>query len=479
MINRNHIQMILLCAFVYALPYTLASAFYIDDADRSYSGLSNMALNGRPLADIVMMFVSFGNNVVDISPATYILSATTIFIATYIFMMKSGISGLTLVMSSTAACFSPFILQNFAYKFDSITMGLAISLVIFSSISFSIGRLLGVALASLMLVCSLSLYQPSINIYFALVAVLVLIDIYKHQACNINFIFDKFSALLISIIVYYFVIVPLSVTGGYAEKHGKVSTSILDTVINNVVNFYNIINSGLSGIHGKLISFFILAPIVILILIAVKITSSNKTITNKIFYILFSATCVLITYLSIGGLLLPLAQPIYAPRVLIGFSGVCVASCLIWSVVLGKKAKYIIGITAIAAISCVYAYGNALKSQAENDRFLLSMIAKDFIDMNKEARYMIVDRKPDIAPGVVAAARNFGIIKSITPSYVRFGWMFTNQMVAKLGVDLKYKFGKDHKEYINKLCSSAHNNNYLYSYGIVDDTYVLTFNKCK
>lgn len=99
--------------------------------------------------------------------------------------------------------------------------------------------------------------------------------------------------------------------------------------------------------------------------------------------------------------------------------------------------------------------------------------------MNKDAKYMIIEKKPEIATGVEAAARNFGIIKTITPSYVRFGWMFSNQMMAKLGVDLKYKFGEDHKQYIDKLCKNNHSINYLYAYGIVGDSYVVDFNKCK
>lgn len=480
MINKNHFQVILLCAFVYSLPYALSSAFYIDDADRSYSGLSNMALNGRPLADVIMMLVSAGSKVVDVSPATYILSALAIFTATYVYMKMAGVNGHTLLISSTAACFSPFILQNFAYKFDSITMGIGIGLAILASCHKTVvSRTAGVVLSALLLVGSLSLYQPAINIYFSLVCSLILVGIYINQQLDTKLIIDKFLSFLISIAVYYFIIVPLSVTGGYAEKHGKVSSSLLDTVTNNAISFYRVIDSGLAGLHGKIITLFITSPILILLLIAIKFLPSGNKALSKVFYISFSAACVAIIYSSIGGLLLPLAQPIYSPRVLVGFSGVCISSCLIWSVISRKNAKFIIAITAMASLSCVYAYGNALKAQAENDRFLLSSIAKDFIDMNKDAKYMIIEKKPEIATGVEAAARNFGIIKTITPSYVRFGWMFSNQMMAKLGVDLKYKFGEDHKQYIDKLCKNNHSINYLYAYGIVGDSYVVDFNKCK
>ncbi len=87
MSHRNKLFAFLMgMSLLYVLPVILADRPYIDDLGRSVLGYTWWGLNGRPLSDVVMIALSMGHPILDLSPLPLLLGITilSLTLAAYI-----------------------------------------------------------------------------------------------------------------------------------------------------------------------------------------------------------------------------------------------------------------------------------------------------------------------------------------------------------------------------------------------------------
>ena len=122
-------------AIIYVLPIMLANVSYTDDMGRFLDGYGWRG-DGRIFADYVLLATSFGNGIVTVFPFSLILSAIIFAISGIIISSVSFDSDSKLKrLSGFIFIASPFLLENMAYKFDSLPMSLS---VFFAALPFLI-----------------------------------------------------------------------------------------------------------------------------------------------------------------------------------------------------------------------------------------------------------------------------------------------------------------------------------------------------
>ncbi len=156
-------------AVLYVLPLLLASAYYVDDMGRSYRGYGWDA-DGRNFASLIVNAMSFGNGVMSSFPYSTIISAVIFLYCGYLLVdMLSKAENINKILLSSILLTSPFLLENLAYRYDSIPM--AISLLVVISPYRLINNRLFIPASTISVFLSLGLYQIS-AIFFVSVGLL-------------------------------------------------------------------------------------------------------------------------------------------------------------------------------------------------------------------------------------------------------------------------------------------------------------------
>ncbi|HCQ6946067.1 TPA: hypothetical protein OL694_004823, partial [Enterobacter hormaechei] len=82
-LDKKLFSMILLMSLIFFLPIILSSHYYVDDLGRSIYGYSKWSENGRPLADLLFLSLSFGPQLPDISPLPQLLALGILSLSVY------------------------------------------------------------------------------------------------------------------------------------------------------------------------------------------------------------------------------------------------------------------------------------------------------------------------------------------------------------------------------------------------------------
>lgn len=156
--------------FLFCFPLMYADVYYVDDVVRSQTGYLGWSKLGRPISDMVIQFFSFGGKGIDVSPLPLILSALLMAYAIVVISkgLTSRITSGSIVVASVAIV-TPLYLHNLAYRYDSLSMTLAVLCAVYAW-KFSLNGNVKSHLCSLVsLLATLCLYQPCAIIMASLV----------------------------------------------------------------------------------------------------------------------------------------------------------------------------------------------------------------------------------------------------------------------------------------------------------------------
>ncbi|EMQ3038445.1 glucosyltransferase domain-containing protein [Escherichia coli H10] len=470
---------LLAISFIYAYPIIFSDRFYIDDLGRSLLGYTRWGNNGRPLADILMTLISFGYPLIDISPLPQLLSLIFICasVSLYAVVNFDSLNKKKLVLVSLLFVCNPFLIENLSYKYDSLPMMISAGVLF---LCFSIpNKYFSFALSILFIISSLSLYQASISIFVCL-SIIEFIKEYiihgiKINKCILNQI-ARFFQLSISYITYSLLIARNYVAGDYNKSHSELifnSDNYIEMLSSNMVKYYGWIKSFYIGIPSVFIFIFSLSFCFSVFHFFYQQRNKTSNLNSIARTVILTASSFLVLIASFLHLCL-LREPVFSPRVMIGF-GVFI---MFIGIIISSNRLGIMSMALFVFSSMIlsYSYGNSMKSQLEIDRYIATSINIDISQLNNDIKYISVIGKMPSAKQLELSKIRFPIISSLVPIYINNNWGWAGMLLSHYGGNYEFKIMSRHErnEYCELKPSIKNNNYYLYTKGNV---VVIDFNK--
>ena len=398
-------------ALLFIYPLIQAGIYYRDDLDRSITGYYGWRGLGRPFADILTRFFSAsGHYNLDLFPYTMLascifLGASALALSKH--LIKSDIPNANMV--AALLIFNPFILQNIAYRYDSLGMSIAFFLAVVAYTYKNKNLTIEVATKLIAGVLSLTLYQPCANIFIGLLAIDVIIIATKKDVKvkeSIIFLFKK-TILFVS----FFLIYMLS----FSPKNNSRAELIhldqegLEHLAKTLIALKEMV---LSYLYHPVYIYFAIPILISCVFMLIAYRTNIKQIAS---FILYGAVSFLIFIISLMGPTLLLQDAPVLPRTLVSFSVILVIIA-IPIMRFAPRFKYAALIPVIASLAFSAQLSNAMKSQQEYENFVFSMIAQDIathkdivsigtvgqLNKNERAR-LLIDNKPLIGHFVFPA----------------------------------------------------------------------------
>lgn len=470
-LKRNGIYFSLALGGLYVIPIILANFYYVDDLARSVAGYARWSDNGRPLAEYIIKGMSFGGRVIDLAPLPLILSVLVVVLSGYYYCFKAGIEGkVTVAITSVSLLISPFYLQNISYRFDVFTMSLSVAACVLSAaVLLNRSGYVRLLLSGLLIVSSLSLYQSSANICIAMIGINALVSYRTSRFKSTVLESVRYAiTIVVALLFYKFCIASVFVSGVYSESHAE-SASSMESVIKAINAYAWMFKETFIGNYGKAMSLLAIIP-----LVAIMYHVAVKKDARFLIVSVLSIGSIVFSYI---GVLIALHDPVIYPRVLVGFCGIIFSSFVITSYFF-KKLTPVLIVPVAASILLSYSYGNALSSQNEKENFIFSLVARDIIN-NDGINKIRFSGTASLSQSASNASEKSGIIKMITPSYIRSDWMFGAFKLHRMGVRVEHDSNIDLQASLAKGCLNPASRNSLYSVVRVGDTLIFDFNKCR
>lgn len=376
---------LLVLSLLYAVPLFFDGRYYLDDMPHAMNGLTLWEQDGRPLASLISSLASFQipsfttPALLDISPLPQIMGLAALAygasrLASALFEDEPDIWQCLVVFPVIA---SPFMLQNLSYRFDALTMGLAVMLALLASLPAGNGWR-QILWGAFQLLAALGLYQAAINMFAASTALLCLALTWNRQAGFKALVLGNIAKLVLALLAYG-LIIKLSggLTGDYAATHSKLIALDASGLATLLFNFQ---------FGNFFVSEFVAdAPLLAMAMGASIVIFSGRLIVEGKAYgsaqrMSVALLGLIVLVASIMGILLVLSQPVVRPRTLLALSMLLVyAGFAFHELLAGRQAIMRAGLVLATAWFFTLAYGlaNAAQDQTRFDSYLATTIATD------------------------------------------------------------------------------------------------------
>ena len=491
---------ILLALYVPILyPILRADRYYNDDLKRSLLGRQSWDATGRPLTNLLMRALQcYDYAMVDISPFAQ-LAAVAVLAGIGALIGRRYVTGspwLAALVSFPIGA-QPFFLENLSYKFDALSMSLAMLLALLPIIALKSDRR-GWWLGILALFASLNLYQAAINAYL----IFVLLDVVLAQLGGESprRLFAQFLQWILQAgiaLLAYQLIVGIHVNGWVKEKSEKIhSLAQLQLVKVNIADFYEFIGGSFNEhwwmYFGPVLLILGLFPVVVGIRYATKARREQPVWISVALF----ATAFLMPFVALAcvpGLMLLLVSPPIAPRELVGIGALLAASLIVMQASLQqwhRSDKWSLSAASMLAIGmCVIAsaYGNALGAQKKYEERIAARLADDLAELNAggSAHAILLDGSAGYSSITAHIAEQFPLIRTLVPTYLSAEDMFHTHIFlmyylsdfADLRLDTDAEALALKPTLLARTCQMpAARRTRAYSLYMVDATAVVTFN---
>lgn len=429
---------------IYFLPIIMSDRPYIDDLGRTLYGYTGWGANGRPLSDMLMRSLSFGEPLIDISPLNQMVSIIAL-IAVLISYMKHNFNDESYFFISASIFFfiaSPFFIENISYKYDSLTMSLSMVTLIIP-FCFKNEGFLKPFVSAVLIVFSLCFYQASLGLFAMLSVMEILVNADKNKNIDVvKSVSSRIAQVASGFLFYQLVISPRFVEGEYNITHSKALPITIDSLSKIRSNFDDILwyfNSYLNSIPKYAVIIY-----TILFLLSVLVILKNMFINglkrNILSFIVVLISPVLVFLFSFAPILM-LEHPVFAPRVLICF-GCVMMFCAIIILRLIKP----IWLQAVICIPMLwvclfysYSYSASTSSQSKMDNLISTSIFMDVNHYGKTFKYVNVIGKMPESPQFSLSQSRLPIMSRLIPIYLNGDWLWGAELLNHFGMKLQYK----------------------------------------
>ena len=483
-------SLVVMYAF-YVLPIILADRYYNDDLGRSISGGAGWNGDGRPLTEKLLLFLCGGEMIVDISPLPLLLGivilgyALTVYARENLSEFKSDyVKVFALYLTIT----SPFMLTNLSYKYDCVSMLLALSLAFFVySMPRNLPKWLLFVVTFVLSVFSLSMYQPAIGAFLclALISILFLLIFSKG-----NFIEECVKVLGIGSGCIFYKLVIANIFISKEDWRYGASSFLSDISKESLIKIYNhfemLVVESIKEYVVDVPRYILITLIALWVIASVIMIKQNiENNKEKLWKIVGSIYIVFLPVFLLLAAVLPLMileTSSRKYRVLISFS-ILLLYFGIMACFLAKKSRILVVVLLVPYLifSCtyVYTYGNALDGQKEYEKYLIYHIQHDIeeINCNREYNSVCISGTTPYAPQVKKISSRYGLMDNMIEPYITNtfwlggGWMY---MYMNEGLGLREPTESD-MEIINS--GESVRSNSLYSCYVNGETIIVRFNK--
>lgn len=423
---------LVIASLVYVLPIILADRYYNDDLARSLYGATGWNGDGRPLGESLIVLLCGGKPIVDISPLPLILAILFLSYSLIIYA-RNNLSELTcdpiIVCISLFIIANPLAMSNLSYKNDCAIMLVALSIpFLVFSVSNGESKWIIFAYSFMAGIMIMSLYQTAIGMCI----VLFLINIYFYIVYKNNNIindFDKIAGVGCGSVIYTSVIAPrfIEKTGWRNEASHLVpglSMESIEVIVNNIKNIGNYIRTYFMSLSfGNQV---ILCVTILMAWISAFIIYNRECNLEKNKKVIGSICIVIMPICVLGAPCLPLIvlnSLRVRSRLFLSFGGFLFFIGIMMLKLAKKKKKLVIVLLVITLFfqySCMYAYGNALKSQKEYEKYMITNIAHDLETINGNGEYekvSFIGNAPK-ARQVQMMCEKYPFFEEIVPVYI-------------------------------------------------------------
>lgn len=362
-------------ALLFIYPLIQAAIFYRDDLDRAITGQYGWRGPGRPLADILMKVLSAsGHYNLDLFPYTMI--ASCIFIGGSSLLLKNHLVKMEVphpIFVAVFLIFNPYMLQNIAYRYDSLAMALAFFLAVFAYTYNNKNLVNEISIKIISGVVALTLYQPCANIFIGLLAADIMIFGVKKGSTTrqvINLTLKKASIFILFYIIYMLAFSPKR---NSRAKLIELNSEGFEKLSNTAKNLYNLVSS---YFNGPVYIYFLIPILATIIFEIVNKYRHKKPIAPFFIHLVISYFIFLV---SLMGPTIFLQDAPVLPRALVSFS-VLLVIITIPIVYLCPKIMYVALIPVITTFAFSAQLSSAMKSQRDHESFVFSMISRDLLN---------------------------------------------------------------------------------------------------
>lgn len=429
---RDVFGLLLLLYSLILYPLLRADRYYNDDLKRALVGRAGWDSNGRPLTTLLMrMLQSYDHAMVDISPlpqlgAVAILAWVGVLLARRYSIGSSWMAALAAFPLGA----QPFYLENLSFKFDALSMSLAMLLAVLPILQLREGRRawwLGV----LALFGSLCFYQPGLNAY--LVFVLVEWIMLQLQRVPPSLLAKKLIWRLMQAgmgMLIYYLVVGIHISGWVKHSSERIhGWRELPLLLTHFIDFYAYVGSSFNGhwwmYFGPLLAVLALFPVVIGIRHALSFRTVQRTPVTVLLCLAAVLTPLAALIAALGPMLL-LRQPEIGPRVLMGLGAVLAGALVVMQAALRQwngSPRWAVAAGCMLALgTCVLAsaYGNAARAQKNYEDRIASSLADDLarLKASRGVHAFLLDGTAGYAPVTAHVIEQLPLMRALVPLYL-------------------------------------------------------------
>lgn len=472
---------------LYTLPLIVSEHYYSDDLVHSMVGVTGWLSNGRPLSVLTFKIMMAGGLFNDISPLPQLLAAVIMAITISCLSGKIDDSRIFIpLFTFLPLAISPYYLENWSYKYDSLTMSLSVFL---ATLPFLLNEgnsfLKKTILTTFLLFSSLCFYQAALNIFISLSILFFLLNINNRKTIKaLEQIKYQLIAYLLANIMYILIIKKFVIYGEYNITHGEIATSNLNLILSTIIRNHHLLGEiFLSAFIGNLWVFFLPFAIIVPAAIAIlskKILSQNISFISKVISCIIIALSPFLLYMAVYGPMLLLINPITSARTLLGASGLMCGIFTLSFILLNKhpKAQFWILLPVFGLFTLAYSLYNAQKTTEKFELSLITRIESDFSshNMNDIQNISILGNAPTSYQSELAE-KNFPIIKFLNSNNIGQDLLWGNVQLNQYYFDKNYLPSETGR---SKICTLKKvSSNRIYSLYRNDNFAVIDFSHTK
>lgn len=449
---------LLLALYVLILyPILRANRYYMDDLKRALIGHTGWDSNGRPLTTLLMKLLQcYDSALVDLSPliqigAVVVLAWVGVMIARRHAIRSPWVAALVAFPLGA----QPFYLENLSYKFDALSMSMAMLLALLPLIALKDDRR-GWWWGVLAIFASLCFYQAAINACL----IFVLMDVVLAQLHGVELrrwtrqLLARAAQIGLAMLVYQ-VLVGIHIHGWVKQKAERIhGLHDLPVVKGNITDFYGFIGGSFNHqwwmYFGPVLVLLALFPVVIGLRYALRVRRAHPAWVGAILFAT-SAALPLAALLCVAGPMLVLLRPELEPRVLVGAGALLAAALIVMQAALrqwhrsGRWAVAIAGMLALGMCAIASAYGNALGEQKNYEERIAARLADDLAELGAAGplHAYLLDGTAGYAPLTAHVVEQFPLVGALVPIYLSVNDMFASHNFLRYYIpeltDMRYR----------------------------------------
>lgn len=420
---------------IYVLPILIANRPYQDDLSRSLYGVTGWNNDARPLTERLVTWLCGGFPINDVHPLPLLLSvlllAYTVTLYAKRYLPAANHMGHTLCIGFLIIA-NPFLLSNLSYRFDCVTMILALCATILPYAAPEKTALWKIFAFSLfMYLVTLTTYQPACGIYISLWFLEVFFMLLSERIDLPRLVIRGISCAS-GVVLYKYIVLNRYIrpsNGGWQPAAYRFAWRSEDGLFTNVTlnlqNCSRFAGVALQSIPPLLAALFAILTTGGMVAAGLFLFRQKKPLAYKIFAL---AYLILLPVFVTAGAIGPLLVLTHSNFSISSHSLLCLCSVGLWAgVMLSALFSRLPRLGPLLFLPCMlysltfsYSYGNAMTSQKQYEEYLTYSIAHDVETLNADNsfRALTISGRAPRSPQTARLCEKYPLFPNLVPIYL-------------------------------------------------------------